>query len=346
MNDEPESETSVDSEIERLRDIVNGYELPGDPPWREKWWGNVCAALDVIGDTQRAFAEYRALPSGSIGYLQLYGLLEALYIQQDAARELMKRFRVGGYPSDNPDLRRPRDVRDDVAGHPSDRRYGKEAIQLSRPEMTKEQIRLLRHTQGSSDVESKVVDLLPMMAGQEVCIAAALKLTADALDQRAENHRAEFSAQKLSDIFGANVAYARQSLREAVTENTDRLAKSLADVGFIRGQVERLCSALTSRAESADKRPGLWSNVEQAVQVAELYVRRAKDLVDTGAGGDDEVIARALSVNLGALCDELIDQVEELDELYASGAGTDESARPARDHDGPQSPNEAREPAC
>ena len=57
----------------------------------------VCSALDVIGDTTMAIHAYSALPDEKdhgVLYLQLYGLLQALVIQQDAVQHILDTLKI------------------------------------------------------------------------------------------------------------------------------------------------------------------------------------------------------------------------------------------------------------
>ena len=50
-------------------------------------WSKLCSSLDVIGDTAQAFDSYLKIDEPeSLGekYLNIYGVLQALFIQQDA----------------------------------------------------------------------------------------------------------------------------------------------------------------------------------------------------------------------------------------------------------------------
>jgi hypothetical protein len=90
--------------------------------------------LDVAEDTCEAIAGYRSLPSEqSLGvkYLALYGLLQCMYVQQDALVALFGCFTgltTLGKPGpqfrweDYPEWKIVRTIRNEVAGHPSETR--------------------------------------------------------------------------------------------------------------------------------------------------------------------------------------------------------------------------------
>lgn len=85
-----------------------------------------CVSKDTIQDTAETLLTHRK--QGFTGdmyarYFECYGILQAVYLQQDAIWALHKLF-VGAAPdlSAMPDWNRIRDLRNDTAGHPVGRR--------------------------------------------------------------------------------------------------------------------------------------------------------------------------------------------------------------------------------
>ncbi len=87
-------------------------------------WNHLCAAMDAVEDCQLAIDAYGTpredLSEGDV-YLRLYGLLQAMFVQQDAAlqlgellsgdRDLLRKFK-----EDRKDIR---SLRNSAVGHPS-----------------------------------------------------------------------------------------------------------------------------------------------------------------------------------------------------------------------------------
>src|SRR5882672_6063037 len=85
-----------------------------------------CSALDVIGDTEMALEAYMTAPpaqhdpgsrdTGNL-YITIYGILQVLYVQQDAVKNLAKSL---GIPYKHSDAtRQVRNVRNAAVGHPT-----------------------------------------------------------------------------------------------------------------------------------------------------------------------------------------------------------------------------------
>jgi hypothetical protein len=106
----------------KIRDFIS-HPRRQDPLLQDKpLWNVLCSSLDILGDTELAIESYLALPEGDdVGtrYLLVYGILQVLYVQQDAIEDLVKSFGLA-YKSDSA-LVEIRDARNKTTGHPTKR---------------------------------------------------------------------------------------------------------------------------------------------------------------------------------------------------------------------------------
>lgn len=90
---------SVEDYVSLMRDIVNIQFGAKEGDFQTalitqltecNGWKKLCASMDVIRDTQRAIEQYESMLESDFDYIQkggalyLYGLLNSLYVQQDA----------------------------------------------------------------------------------------------------------------------------------------------------------------------------------------------------------------------------------------------------------------------
>lgn len=74
-----------------IRDHINTHRYQVDLLEDSSNWNQICSSLDVIGDTMFAIGSYGAseFPKDSgLQYIYTYGLLQSLFLQQDALRHL------------------------------------------------------------------------------------------------------------------------------------------------------------------------------------------------------------------------------------------------------------------
>ncbi len=131
----------------KIRDLVNKYPLEESLQSNARAWNEICAGMDTIEDTQEAISLYLSLPNfkGFSGeYLYLYGLFQSLYVQQDSVCSLYKLF-LGKdiyLEKEYPRLYKVREYRDDIFGHPVNRKNHRSHV-ISRPMISKDSIQVL-----------------------------------------------------------------------------------------------------------------------------------------------------------------------------------------------------------
>jgi hypothetical protein len=130
--------------------------------------------MDVIGDTDMAVAAYQCLePVPGTGglYLIAYGLLQALFVQQDAVRHVAEA--VGfDYTLPSP-LRLIREIRNCAIGHPT-KRYGADAKSFGIIRISLDQKRFTLYSfESDGTLPRQEVDLTKLVDLQisHVCIA-------------------------------------------------------------------------------------------------------------------------------------------------------------------------------
>jgi hypothetical protein len=104
-------------------------------------WFQLTAALDVAEDTDLAIDAYLSSDRRSAGdlYLEIFGVLQAVFVQQDAIAHLAEALDItldlDGYPR----LKEIRDARNDIVGHPTSRKNGTSFHSLVRMHMGREE---------------------------------------------------------------------------------------------------------------------------------------------------------------------------------------------------------------
>ena len=91
-------------------------------------WYKLCSSMDIIEDMEFALESYLAKNSDTpdLGekYLLVFGALQTLYVQQDGVKHLHDALDIP-YTID-PSIKNIREIRNDVAGHPTNRKNKKE----------------------------------------------------------------------------------------------------------------------------------------------------------------------------------------------------------------------------
>jgi hypothetical protein len=113
---------------QKIRDFVNNHNLY-DKYFKNHFldeWIILCVSMDILGDTCLALEYYENSGLGDKDgekYLNLYGLLQAIFLQQDAICQLFQIFMKSNLkPDANSEWMRIRYVRNLVAGHPIEKK--------------------------------------------------------------------------------------------------------------------------------------------------------------------------------------------------------------------------------
>ncbi len=112
--------------MEAIRRLTTDYNNKFSTSKDGNLWNKLCSSLDVVEDTELAIKSYlsRKEPKDEgLKYLDLYGLLQVLYVQQIALNGICESF---GLPSilNEPCLKNVRSDRNDSIGHPTNRSTG------------------------------------------------------------------------------------------------------------------------------------------------------------------------------------------------------------------------------
>ncbi|MCY3826868.1 MAG: hypothetical protein OXG10_05755 [Candidatus Dadabacteria bacterium] len=146
-------------------------------------WDRICSSSDVINDTLQAIGSYvkSDYPDEDVGlrYLYVYGLLQALYLQQDAVECLFKTLRKC-YPKNrkfsykqSTDLKGIRQLRNETTGHPTETHNGVFTY-INRGSLSKWHFQKLRSSKAGGN-EFSSVDLFSMVKKQALSIESDLR---------------------------------------------------------------------------------------------------------------------------------------------------------------------------
>lgn len=185
-----------------------------------------CSALDAIEDTDEAIHAFTALsqprkrPSDLTGlrYLAFYGVLQALYIQQDALTGLHKSLSIPFDLKNHPAIRIARNLRNGSIGHPTEQTRGQPQTssnflaQITMDDPTSI-LFMKAFADGSTDTER--IDLVTVIARQAAEVNSILMVVTEELQRRVAEHRARFMNDRMQDVIPDTLDYTLEKLIEA-----------------------------------------------------------------------------------------------------------------------------------
>ena len=181
-------------------------------------WNQICSSLDTLGDTGLALQSYfkSEYPDETgLSYIYTYGLLQALFIQQDAMNHLSEAFDVPYKLSE--ELKGIRAVRNASIGHPTKNHVKKTTYfnHISRISMSKGGFTLARfYDEGKSEFID--VDFSEIAETQLMGINTAYLSINERLQEIDEKHKAKFMEKPLVDILDSTMRYMFEKVGQAI----------------------------------------------------------------------------------------------------------------------------------
>jgi hypothetical protein len=205
----------------RIRDLVNH-------PWKLQRllddrikWNKLCASMDVIGDTQIAINSYFSLPGFKAengGYLFLYGLLQAFFLQQDAINHLSEALfdKAINWKAEYPDIYLVRELRNDSIGHPTKRGKDESFHFIARYSVSKGHFRLMSHYSKTNKSEFNDIDINELRARQENSVIKILDTVIELMEKEYSDHKQKFANSKLSELIPGTMSYSIGKVYEGI----------------------------------------------------------------------------------------------------------------------------------
>ncbi len=208
---------SISALEQQVRDFINGSRKQHALLKDSRAWNQLCSSLDVIGDTELAFDAYVAAPDtddAGATYLLVYGVLQALVLQQDAVLHLAEALGLN-YELD-PTLKEVREVRNASIGHPTKRSGRARSHFISRISMTRAGFQLMTVYPDQGPAEFKGVKLPSLIATQRSQLRAILTEVVASLQREEAEHKAMFRGDSIGSAFPATIDYYFEKIFESI----------------------------------------------------------------------------------------------------------------------------------
>jgi hypothetical protein len=306
----------IENIFEEIREICNH-------PWKRELlfqdkiiWNRFWASLDVIEDSQIAIDDYSNLPefsSNEKGYLYVYGILHALYLQQDALRNLNKALfgQDINFNEEYPELHNIREIRNNSIGHPTDRGKGKSFHGISRMTIQKKGFQMSSSFPkiGKED-DFEDINILSCIAIQNELLKEILNYTMEKLKTDFEIHKNNFKDKKLIDLVSPNIDYNFSKLYENIDRDYPLVKNNFDTISKIYKNIK---DGIIDRYSVLSALSGIELNTEM---LDYLFNRLKRDLIEHKI--EDKLELRIFIDALKSHFDELKSMIIEIDEEFST----------------------------
>ena len=308
------SQVNLQNKIRELRDLINSSICYKQGAWDRKDegdWSKLWTAVDNLEDTQLAIDEYASLKNFS--RLAVYGLLQSMYVQQDAISHLEKAINVPipDWKKDYPGLSNIRDIRNETIGHPISEKGLYTSISYT------DNLNVLDYGVWSKNgFQHKTIDLKDIVNTQHNLLIKEIERVMEKINTDEELHRQNFNDKSLLSLL-ASTGYHIQKLWSF------EKSREYAQVNF-----DSLKSIYKNFKEEIKKRFKIDKVDEQGVQIPGLilviqHVDKILPRIEKMVPMDDNVDQLDLDVYVESLdksFDNLRKMAKEIDDEFANKA--------------------------
>ncbi len=266
--------------LQEIRGFVNKPRKQFNLLKNHKLWNQLCSSLDVIEDSDLAIDAYlnrEFSKDDGEKYLRLYGVLQALFLQQDAVINLCESL---GLPNDlitNPKLKEIRAIRNDSIGHPTKRGNYKSYHYISRVTITKSGFRLISDYENSKTIFRDIL-VIDLIKEQRKYLSKILKKIIKVLKAEEKAHKEKFKMEKLEAIFPNTLSYYIEKIFENIGK-LDRAKLGLVHVKLVKQVMDKMRKSLQKRGiviDTYDSIKCLYESLEYPITELELYFDGSK----------------------------------------------------------------------
>jgi hypothetical protein len=264
--------------LQEIRGFINKPRKQFNLLKNRKFWNQLCSSLDVIEDSDLAIDAYINSEFGKDDgekYLRLYGVLQALFLQQDAVTNLCESLGLPNSLTSYPKLKEIRDIRNDSIGHPTKRGNYKSYHFISRVSITKSGFQLISYY-GNNKTKVRDVLVIDLVKEQRKYLSKVFKNVIKIMKAEEKAHKEKFKMEKLEAVFPDTLSYYIEKILENIGK-LDRPELGLVHVTLVKKVMDKLKGTLQKRGieiDTYDSIKFLYELLEYPIIELKLYFNK------------------------------------------------------------------------
>ena len=270
--------------------------------------------MDAIEDTQLAIETYLGLEKFdgyNGGYLYVYGLLQALNIQQDAVNNLNTSLfnATIDYKNEYPKLFEIRENRNNSIGHPTKRGNDASFHNIDRSSISKEAFTLASYFPKTGDKSTfQEINIIESIEQQSALVNQILSKVMTKLEQDFEAHKNQFKGQSLRALVRDNMHYEFSKLHEHIYHDYP-----LVEMNFkqIQSAVKKIKDGIIERYFAISALQG----TEDTLNLIDYIINRLDQTLIKNKI-QDKFELRIFINSLQSNFEELLEMLEEIDREF------------------------------
>ena len=265
---------SLTERVYKIQDFANKprrqYVLQQDRPLIPM----IFSCISTIADTEEALESYLKTDVNSLDigvkYLFVYGVLQALVVQQEAVKNLHGAFDIS-YTED-PTLENIRHIRIDAAGHPTNRGNKKAFNFIDRKTLSANGFELMTvFPENGNKSEYRDVNVPHLIATQKSIFMDALANLIEKLREEEVEHKKKFEGKKLASAFQPTKHLFSKINEAIIYPNSPHIQLAETHVYEIVKSVENFMAGLEDRGEPDFHIYHIYNNLDKCLRCLIAY---------------------------------------------------------------------------
>ena len=242
-------------------------------------WNQICSSLDAVKDTLVAiygFMETDFPENLGVKYIYPYGILQLLFVQQDAVQHLAEAFKIEFIRPDS--FKTIRHIRNKSIGHPTNKRNkdGTTHHFIDRHSIKKDGFTIL-NGMPKGEYESEKVSIPSLIYDQLVEVERICSQIAEELRETDKMHKKTHKERQLENTFHSNMNYYFGKVAEAIGGKNVELGITL--LISIRASYESFGEVLLERNELDDHIKSDLDEYRHAISKLEGYLETEEETI-------------------------------------------------------------------
>ena len=209
--------SSIEENEHKIGEHINTHRYQTNLLKETENWNRICSSLEVIEDTLLAIDEYiknQYPETPGLQYIYTYGILQALFQQQDALQALSKSFKLDYKHNDNQKLLNIRFQRNATL-HPIGHQ-GKYYNHISRRSLSKEGFILMKYEKNEKDPTFDNINIYSIIENQFKEVKSLSDNITKNLESIDKEHLDKFKNNLLEDVFHRGMRYEFEKVAEGI----------------------------------------------------------------------------------------------------------------------------------
>ena len=246
-----------------MRELINKPILNSLLSQDHKKWNLMCGSLDAIESSQSAVDSYIGLNKDNLGYigpqLIIYGLFQALYVQQDSVSNLCESMdmafllKIDDINTQHPKLYEIRQLRNKSIGHPTPSSKDKKTKKIKSTHgmlIDNDSVELFSYTETGefSHAKYKISDCIEK---QSRLLSGILQKVIEKMRSMEKEHKDKYMQNKLRECFPNDPQYCFEKIFQGIL-HIDRRSLALSHSEDLIKAIDRFEEEITKRGLQND----------------------------------------------------------------------------------------------